>query len=165
MDHEYYMKMALDEAKKALKEGEFPAGCIMVCEDRIIATGVRKNSVQATRNELDHAEIVCLRRLNELAGSFERSKITIYSTMEPCLMCYSALILNGIRKIVYAYEDAMSGGTELDLQQLKPLYADMEITITPHVLRNESLALFKKFFSNPANNYWKESLLARYTLE
>ena len=79
-------------------------------------------------------------------------------------MCYSTMILNGIRNIVYAYEDVMGGGTNLPLESLKPLYAKMNVNITPHVLREQSLDLFKKFFSNPENLYWKDSLLANYTL-
>jgi tRNA(adenine34) deaminase len=80
-------------------------------------------------------------------------------------MCFSTLILNGIRKIVYAYEDVMGGGTNLPLVALNPLYAAMKIEVVPAVLRQESLALFQQFFSNPDNPYWKGSLLATYTLD
>ncbi len=79
-------------------------------------------------------------------------------------MCYSTMILNGIRKIVYAYEDVMGGGTNLPLAQLNPLYAQMSVNVTAHILRNESIELFKRFFSNPENVYWKDSLLEKYTL-
>ena len=84
--------------------------------------------------------------------------------MEPCLMCYVTLLLNGIRKFVYGFEDVMGGGTNLDLQQLNPLYREMEIDIVPHVMRRESLELFKTFFENPANTYWQDSPLAQYIL-
>ncbi len=164
MNYEHFMRKALHEAEHALKAGEFPVGCVMVYEDEVIVTGVRKHSTQKTRNELDHAEMVALRKLDEIDRSLDRSKITMYCTMEPCLMCYAALILNGIEHIVYAYEDAMSGGTGLDLKGLKPLYRNMNIKITPHILREESLKLFKQFFSDPANDYWKDSVLAKYTL-
>jgi tRNA(adenine34) deaminase len=81
-------------------------------------------------------------------------------------MCYSAMLLNGIRTFVYAYEDAMGGGTGLQLTGLTPLYQTMapEVRILPHVLRRESLDLFKSFFTSPENNYWQGSLLADYTL-
>ncbi|MBU4034027.1 MAG: nucleoside deaminase, partial [Proteobacteria bacterium] len=89
-----------------------------------------------------------------------------YSTMEPCLMCYSTMLLNGIRTFVYAYEDAMGGGTSLQLAHLAPLYQGMEteVRILPNILRQESLTLFKTFFTSPENNYWQDSLLAEYTL-
>ena len=80
-------------------------------------------------------------------------------------MCYVTLLLNGIRTIVYAYEDIMGGGTRLDLNTLAPLYQEMSTAITPHVLRRESLELFKAFFADQDNTYWQDSPLARYTLE
>jgi tRNA(adenine34) deaminase len=80
-------------------------------------------------------------------------------------MCYAALILNDIRHIVYAYEDVMGGGTNLDLKKLNPFYQDMEIKVAPHILRQESLMLFKKFFSDAQNSYLQGTLLAQYTLK
>jgi tRNA(adenine34) deaminase len=84
--------------------------------------------------------------------------------MEPCLMCLGALLLNGIGEVVYAYEDVMGGGTGIDLAGLTPLYQDRKISIVPHILRQESLDLFRTFFKNPENSYWEGSLLAKYTL-
>lgn len=79
-------------------------------------------------------------------------------------MCYSAIMLAGIGRIVYAYEDAMGGGTSCRLDSLPPLYGQRKPVIIPGVLRKESLALFKSFFSNPDNGYWKDSLLEKYTM-
>ena len=91
-------------------------------------------------------------------------ELTLYCTMEPCLMCFGATLLSGIKRIVYAYEDVMGGGTRCDLSGLPILYKDTNVTIVPHVLRRQSLELFKAFFLKPENNYWKNSLLAEYTL-
>ena len=162
--HEHFMQIALDEAGIALDANEFPVGCVLVFRDEVIAKGRRTNSLVKTVNELDHAEITALRNLGENHVDTDRSEIIAYTTMEPCLMCYSALLLNGIRTIVYGYEDAMGGGTSLPLGLLNPLYSQMKVLLIPHVLRDKSLELFKKFFSNPENKYRKESLLAEYTL-
>ena len=78
-------------------------------------------------------------------------------------MCYSALILAGIGKIVFAFEDVMGGGTGCDLSQLPPLYRDSPIIVVPGILRTESLKMFKNYFVNPANDYLKQTLLAEYT--
>ncbi len=158
------MHAALDEAQKALASGEFPVGCVMVHNGKIVSTGKRINSKVPTENELDHAEIVALRNLFAEHPEIDRSKITVYSSMEPCLMCYVTMLLNGIRKIVYGYEDIMGGGTNLDLNKLAPLYREMSVEIIPHVLRRESLELFKIFFTNQDNTYWQDSPLAQYTL-
>ena len=84
--------------------------------------------------------------------------------MEPCLMCFGALLIAGIGEIVYAYEDVMGGGTHCDLSQLPKLYSSNPASIVPGIMRAESLALFKTFFSSPDNAYWKNSQLAAYTL-
>ena len=159
------MSKALEEAHQALSMGEFPVGCVIVYENRVIVTGARHHSVQDDQNELDHAEMLALRKLVDIEGKIDREKVTIFSTLEPCLMCYTAIIVNGIRRIVFAYEDVMGGGTNLDLKRLNPFYSNMKITTTPNVLRQESLTLFKEFFSDPQNRYLKESLLAQYTLK
>lgn len=160
----HFMTAALVEAEQALASGEFPVGCVLVHEGEIVARGRRINSQGPATNELDHAEIVALRELFATRPELDRSRITAYSTMEPCLMCFSTLLLNNIRTVVYGYEDIMGGGTNLPLAQLLPLYQTMQPTITPHVLRQESVALFKRFFADPQQAYWQGSLLADYTL-
>ena len=163
MADEDYMKIALEQARTALAQGEFPVGCILVFEKRVIAGGRRSGTAGRCKNETDHAEMRALRRMAELDGI--AGAIDLFTTMEPCLMCYSAAILNGIRRIVYAYEDVMGGGTGCDLSRLPPLYRKADITVVPRVLRKESLQLFKAYFSDPATDYWRDSLLARYTLD
>lgn len=165
-NHEYFMKEALSLAKTALEEGEFPVGCIIVYKDKIIATGKREGTAKSVSNEVDHAEIMALRNLAEKKSINEADKqdSTIYCTMEPCLMCFGAILLSGIGKIVYAYEDVMGGGTSCDTNNLAPLYKNRRISIYSGILRQESLDIFKKYFNNPSNIYWKGSLLASYTL-
>lgn len=166
MDHEHYMRIALAQAKGALEEGEFPVGAVLVHEGHVVASGQRCHTGGAGSivNEMDHAEIVALRNVLALDTPVPLAEVTIYSTMEPCLMCFSTMILSGIRNFVYGYEDVMGGGTNLPLHRLRPLYADMEVSIVSHILRTESLAMFRAFFANPENQYWKDSLLANYTL-
>lgn len=161
--HLKYMEHALQQAQDALQAGDFPVGCVLEYQGGIVASGRRCNSFDQV-NEIDHAEIVALRTLLNNNRQIDMQQVTVYSTMEPCLMCFSTLLVNGLRKIVYSYEDAMGGGTNLPLKKLSPLYCDLELEIVPAVLRERSLVLFKEFFSNPDNSYLKNSLLARYTL-
>jgi len=163
-DDRYFMQKALEQARQALAADEFPVGCILVGGNAILASGRRRGTAQATPNEIDHAEMLALHRLTELKADVDRSNLTAYCTMEPCLMCYAALLLNGAKRIVYAYEDAMGGGTTCDLGALPPLYRQAAAKVVPGVLRQESLDFFKIFFAAPANRYWRNSLLAEYTL-
>jgi tRNA(adenine34) deaminase len=157
------MEMALQQAREALAAGDFPVGCVLEYDGDIVASGRRSNSFGRT-NEIDHAEILALRSL--LAGSrkIDIDRITVYSTMEPCLMCYATMLVNGVRRFVFSYEDAMGGGTNLPLQMLSPLYRGMNVLVVGEVLRNKSLAMFKEFFSSPDCQYLQSSLLASYTL-
>ena len=156
------MRKALQEAQKALLSNEFPVGCVVVSENHIIATGSRMKTAGPTANELDHAEMVALRRLETL--NHEPSGMTLYTTLEPCLMCFGAILIHGIGQVVYAYEDVMGGGTGCVRDKMPALYKNSKISIIPNVLRKECLNLFKAFFSDPENTYWKNSLLAEYTL-
>ncbi len=161
------MQLALDQAKQALSQEEFPVGCVIAYQDQVIVEGHRTGTAQRdgdSFDEVSHAEIVALQRYYRLQDRPEPEKLTLYCTMEPCLMCFGAILLSGIGKLVWAYEDAMGGGTSLPFEKLAPLYRDREIEIVPHVLRPDSLALFQQYFKLDSNGYWKESLLATYTL-
>lgn len=166
MDYEFFMEQALAQAKNAFDAGQFPVGCVIVQDDQVIATGARAGTSGelAFFSEIDHAEIRALKALESLNDRFTPERAVLFCTMEPCLMCFAAILLSGIRTVVFAYEDVMGGGTGLDRAGLAPLYRDAQITIVPHVLRKKSLDLFYNFFNNDANLYWKESLLESYTL-
>jgi len=162
-NQDQFMRLALSEAKKALNDGEFPVGCVFVLDDEVIAKGRRKNSSGPQENELDHAEITALRTILQIKPMPDLSEMTVYSTMEPCLMCFSSMLLSGIRNYVWAYEDIMGGGTNLPLKLLNPFYSGMKVKLIGNVQRAESLRLFQDFFRK--YTYLQNSLLARYTLE
>lgn len=164
MDDFYFMEKALIQAQNALTEGEFPVGCIIALGDEVIAAGAREGTKREAASEIDHAEIMALKNLNSLERSIPRNRLVFYSTLEPCLMCYGAILLHGIRKIVYAYEDVMGGGTRCDLSNLTPLYRNIQVSIVPNMLRDRSVVLLKAYFEKPENGYWIGSLLAKYTL-
>lgn len=160
----HYMQMALKLAGQALDRGEFPVGCVVTYAGQVVARGERRGTHQANPSELDHAEMIALRQLESLIDPLDRKKVTVYATLEPCLMCFGALLISGIGTIVYAYEDAMGGGTTCPRGRMPSLYRDHPVRIVPGVCRTESLALLKAFFSNPELDYWRGSLLASYTL-
>ena len=161
------MNLALDQAKKAFDRGEFPVGCVIADADQVIVSGARRgtNTPGAVFSEIDHAEIRALKHLETINKPFVSEKLTLFSTMEPCLMCFGAILLAGIKKIVYSFEDPMGGGTACDLSKLPPLYAKSGIHVISGVLRQKSLDLFYDFFNKETNLYWKNSYLERYTLE
>lgn len=118
--------------------------------------------MEESRNEIDHAEILTLRTLIAEQPGLDLATVTVYSTLEPCLMCYSTMLLSGVRSFVWAYEDVMGGGANLPLTLLNTLYAQMKVQLVDRVRRPESLRLFQQFFTS--GDYWQDSLLARYTM-
>ena len=162
-DH-HLMGLALDEARRALEAGEFPVGCVVADPQRVLVSAARQGSRGSAPSELDHAEIIALRRLEAIPGVGASGRLTLATTLEPCLMCYGAILLAGIGRIVYAYEDAMGGATGCPLDALSPLYAQRRVEIRAGLRRAEALDLFQTFFADPQNGYWRGSLLADYTL-
>ena len=148
-DDAHWMTEALKRADLALSEGEFPVGCVIVHEGLIVAEGRREGSGKEIPSEITHAEIKALRKLEAVLPLEERKKATLYATMEPCLMCYATLLLSGVGRVVWAFEDAMGGGTACDLDALPPLYRTRKPDIRAHVLRKESLLRFFRFSTPP----------------
>lgn len=167
LDYAFFMEQALEQAGNAFDHGQFPVGCVIVQDDRVIASGARTGTLGDLSffSEIDHAEIRALKALESPDVRFIPERAVLFCTMEPCLMCFAAIILAGIQTLVFAYEDVMGGGTGLDRKHLTPLYKDAQITVVPHVLRKKSLDLFYKFFNKDTNLYWKDSLLETYTLD
>ncbi|MDO9263076.1 MAG: nucleoside deaminase [Desulfosalsimonadaceae bacterium] len=164
MNDVWFMEQALIQAEYAFSAGEFPVGCVIADQTKILAVGSRQGTAGGQANETDHAEMVALRRMADAAGGETAGPLSVFCTMEPCLMCFGAILISGIHRIVYAYEDVMGGGTRCDLSRLPALYSGAPVRIVPYVMRDRSLALFKAFFSRPDNLYWKHSVLADYTL-
>lgn len=162
------MDIALKQAQAALGRGEFPVGCVIAAGVNVIASGARDGSASHTGSETDHAEIMALRHLNQLSQGLDRpidpAGLTIYCTLEPCLMCFGAILIHGIRHIVYACEDPMGGGTRCDRSTLPPIYSKADLTIITGVRDKESRGLFRTFFENPDNQYLQDTLLARHML-
>ena len=96
---EYFMKMAYCEAKKAYKNDEIPVGCVIVCENEIVACGYNKK--ERKNNALMHAEIIAIDKACKKLGSWRLDNCDIYVTLEPCMMCMGAIIESRIRNVYY----------------------------------------------------------------
>lgn len=163
-EHLHFMEKALDLARLALASGEFPVGAVIAQGDSILASGSRTGTRNGLFNETEHAEMIALRSFQPSAISETAGPVRIYCTLEPCLMCFGAILLSEIDEIVYAYEDVMGGATRCDLRSLPDLYGQRDISIVADIHRSESLSLFRTYFSDPRNVYWRGSYLAEYTL-
>ncbi len=101
------MQQALIEANQALLEQEVPIGCVIVCNEKIIARG--HNMTERLKDSTSHAEMIAITSAQEFLGSKYLDDCILYVTVEPCLMCAGAILLSHIKHIVYGCKDAKRG--------------------------------------------------------
>jgi tRNA(adenine34) deaminase len=100
---EYFMQLALNEAEKALEKREIPIGCVIVCNDLVIAKA--HNLTETLNDATAHAEMQAFTAASEYLGSKYLTDCTLYVTLEPCIMCLGASYWTHIHKIVYGTTD------------------------------------------------------------
>ena len=98
VDHEQYMRIALEEAERGAAEGNVAVGSVLVDGHNVVARG--RNLVISTSDPTAHAETVALRHAGEHLGHTDFSKLTLYTTFEPCPMCCGAILASGVRVLV-----------------------------------------------------------------
>ena len=107
MDDAKWMRAALDEARRALAEGELPVGCVIVKDGRIVAAA--HNLREQSGDPTDHAEIVAIRRAARETGDWRLNGCTLYVTLEPCPMCAGAISQARLGRLVYGAADPKYG--------------------------------------------------------
>ena len=108
--YEKYMKIALKQAKKALKYNEVPVGCIITKNNKIIAKAYNKK--EKTKNVIKHAEIIAISKACKKLKNWRLDDCEIYITMEPCMMCSGAIEQSRIKKIIYGVKNENYGYTK-----------------------------------------------------
>ena len=145
MDHELYMKKALELAREAALEGEVPVGCVIVRNGEIVATG--RNRRETAKTALGHAEIEAIGVACEKLGGWRLWDCTLYVTLEPCPMCAGAIVNARIPTVVFGASDDKCGacGSVCDL-------FSMDFNHHPQVVKGvcqeEAAALLTDFFKD-----------------
>lgn len=142
-----FMKLALDEAFKGMRaEDGGPFGAAIVKDGKIIAIG--HNEVIKTNDPTAHAEIVAIRKATKLLGRFDLSDCEIYSTCEPCPMCFSAIHWAKMKTLYYAatrYDAADIGFDDQYIYDVLEGKATKEQVTIIKIDRDESLGPFKEW--------------------
>ena len=143
---EHFMKMALNEARKAYDDGEVPVGAVIVStEGRVI--GRAHNQKEMLRDPTAHAEMIAVTQAAEAAGDWRIEGATVYATIEPCVMCAGALVHARIARIVFGARDPKWGGCGSVFDIVRCPQLNHAIEVTEGVLAAESTKLLKSFFS------------------
>lgn len=136
-----FMSMAIQEAKKALKEKEVPIGAVVVCGGKVIGRG--HNLVETLCDATAHAEMQAITAAAAALGGKYLKGCTLYVTVEPCVMCGGALAWSQIERIVYGAEDPKRGYSTLSEKILHP-----KTSVTSGVMRQECEELMTTFFKS-----------------
>ena len=145
MEHETYMRMALELARQAAAEGEVPVGCV-IADGGGNVIGRGRNRREESSDATAHAEIEAIRQAGEAVGSWRLDGCTLYVTLEPCPMCAGAIINSRIPTLVYGAADAVSGSCGSVIDLFFERYGHHP-AVYAGVLAEEAAELLRSFFS------------------
>ena len=143
-DQERFMKEAIRQAKKARALEEVPIGCVIVYQDKIIARGYNRRTID--KNTLSHAELKAIRKASKKLGDWRLEGCTMYVTLEPCQMCSGALVQSRIDEVVIGCMNPKAGcaGSVMNLLQIEGF--NHQKKITEGVLEEECSEMLSAFF-------------------
>ena len=142
---EKYMRMALQQAKKALALGEVPIGCVIVHEGKVIGRGYNRRNTD--KNTLAHAEITAINKASKKIGDWRLEECTLYVTLEPCQMCAGAIVQARITEVVMGCMNpkAGCGGSILNILEMPEF--NHQVKVSRGILEEDCSAVLKQFFS------------------
>ena len=147
---EKWMKIAIDEANLAMNEREIPVGAVLIQNNKLIARS--HNQPIKNNDPTAHAEIQLLRKAGEQQKNYRLIGSTIYVTLEPCTMCFGAMVHARIERIVFGASDFKTGVCGSCMNLNKENFFNHKISITGGVLENESSELLRLFFKSRRDN-------------
>ncbi len=142
-----WMQVALTEAKKAGKNLEVPVGAVLVSDDNKLITRAHNMPIKKC-DPSAHAEMIAIRKGARLANNYRLPNSTLYTTLEPCAMCFALMLHARITRLIFATYDKKSGvcGGCCDFR-LMPCF-NHKIIVIGGLLANESSNLLKAFFAS-----------------
>lgn len=145
---ENFMQLALREANKAFKRGEVPIGAVVVRDGKVVSKAF--NNREKTKCAINHAEILAIKKACKKLGDWRLENCEIYVTLEPCLMCYGAILNSRIKKLVFGAKDNKSLSKDILISKNNSLNHNLEVE--SGVLEEECSKILKKFFLNARNS-------------
>ena len=139
-----WMRLALQEAEKALRKGEVPVGAIIVLDDQIIGRG--HNQTEQLKDPTAHAEILAITSACQVIGDWRLDNAVMFCTLEPCSMCAGAAVLARIKKIVYGASDPKFGGCGSIFTIPSDPRLNHRVELVGGVLAEEAAAMMQAFF-------------------
>ncbi|WP_077620131.1 tRNA adenosine(34) deaminase TadA [Bacillus sinesaloumensis] len=144
MSDEYYMKLAIEEAKKATDLDEVPIGAVLVLEGEVIAKA--HNLRETQQRSIAHAELLAIDKACKRIGSWRLENTTLYVTLEPCAMCSGAIVLSRVSRVVFGARDPKGGCAGTLMNLLEEQRFNHQAEVVPGVCEEECGQLLRSFF-------------------
>jgi tRNA(adenine34) deaminase len=142
---EYFMRLALREAERALDHGDVPIGCVVIHEGEVIASAPNERELRG--DSTAHAEILALREASERLGGWRLLDTVLYVTLEPCAMCAGAIVLGRVPRVIYGATDPKAGAAGSVFDILDEPRLNHRPEVAGGLLAEDSSALLQEFFA------------------
>jgi tRNA(adenine34) deaminase len=143
---EYFMRLALREAERALEHDDVPIGAVVVHEGEVIGAG--RNERELRQDPTAHAEMIALREASRALSSWRLTDAVLYITLEPCAMCAGAIVLARVSRVVFGATDPKAGAAGSVLDVLGEPRLNHRPEVAGGLLADDAAALLQDFFGD-----------------
>jgi tRNA(adenine34) deaminase len=142
---EYFMRLALREAERALEHDDVPIGCVVAHEGEVVAAAANERELRG--DPTAHAEVLALREASRALGGWRLTGTSMYVTLEPCAMCAGGIVLARVPRVVYGADDPKAGAAGSVLDVLSEPRLNHSPEVAGGLLAEESAELLRRFFA------------------
>lgn len=139
-----FLDRAIELAREAERAGEVPVGAVVVKDGRVIGRG--RNSPIALNDPTAHAEILALREAALAVRNYRLEGVTLYSTLEPCVMCAGALVAARVARLVFGARDLRFGGVRSKFKLADTDILNHRVEVVENIRSAECAELMLRFF-------------------
>ena len=143
---EYFMRLALREAERALDHDDVPVGCVLAAGGELVAA--KPNERELRGDPTAHAEVLALREASQRLGGWRLDEAVLYVTLEPCAMCAGAIVLARVPRVVYGTTDPKAGAAGSVLDVLAEPSLNHRPEVAGGLLAGEAGDLLRAFFAS-----------------
>ena len=144
-----FIELAIIEANKAKDMGEVPVGAVITLQDKVLSTG--HNLVINNNDPTAHAEIIAIRNATSLINNYRTDKLSLYVTLEPCAMCYGAIVHARISRLIFGAYDSKTGVCGSSIKLNKQACFNHRPEVIGGILEKDCSLLLKDFFKDKRN--------------
>ena len=141
--HQYYMNIALAEAKIASQQGEVPVGAVLVLDGEVVAQA--HNQRETTHDATAHAEVLAIRQACAKLQNWRLTGADLYVTLEPCPMCAGAIVNARIGRVIYGAPDSKAGGVDSLFNIVDNKNLDHRVEILSGICETECREVLQEF--------------------